>query len=167
MILPKKNSQKNIKNKTPYKHLFDEEFLKSFQSRSHVQILILKHIIYGHCSNIYKQMNTFFRSTPAFKNSIKTQDKHQYVPGLDVYFRSIFFYQSLKFKTSTQIFISLTVRLPRFFTLHTKCTFLPTKPVMLEETVLSKYGPVPGVGNSCKKSVRNRLELPKQVPANK
>lgn len=65
------------------------------------------------------------------------------------------------------IFISLTVRLPRFFTLHTKCTFLPTKPVIFDGIVVSKYGPVPGVGNSCRKSVKNRLELPKQVPANK
>lgn len=60
----------------------------------------------------------------------------------------------------------LTVRLPRFFTLHTKCTFLPTKPVIFDGIVVSKYGPVPGVGNSCRKSVKNRLELPKQVPEN-
>lgn len=54
----------------------------------------------------------------------------------------------------------LTVRLPRFFTLHIKCTFLPTKPVIFDGMVESKYGPVPGVGNSCKKSVKNRLEPP-------
>lgn len=60
----------------------------------------------------------------------------------------------------------LTVRLPRFFTLHTKWTFFPTKPVILDEIVESKYGPVPGVGYSCKKSVRKRLELPKQESEN-
>lgn len=58
----------------------------------------------------------------------------------------------------------LTVRLPKFFTLHTKCTFFPTKPVMFDGIVESKYGPVPGVGYSCKKSVKNRLELPKHEP---
>lgn len=56
--------------------------------------------------------------------------------------------------------------LPRFFTLHTKCTFLPTKPVMFDGIVLSKYGPVPGVGNSCRKSVRKRFEPARQQPVN-
>lgn len=37
---------------------------------------------------------------------------------------------------------------------------------MFDGIVESKYGPVPGVGNSCKKSVRNRLELPLQHPEN-
>lgn len=50
-------------------------------------------------------------------------------------------------------------------TLQTKWTFLPTKPVIFDGIVVSKYGPVPGVGNSCRKSVKNRLELAKQVPA--
>lgn len=30
--------------------------------------------------------------------------------------------------------------------------------------VVSKYGPVPGVGYSCKKSVKNFLELPSEEP---
>lgn len=44
---------------------------------------------------------------------------------------------------------------------------MPTKPVMFDGIVLSKYGPVPGVGNSCRKSVKNRFEPAKQQPANK
>lgn len=58
----------------------------------------------------------------------------------------------------------LTVRLPRFFTLQTKCTVFPTNPVILDGMVVSKYGPVPGVGYSCRKSVKNRLELPSEEP---
>lgn len=38
--------------------------------------------------------------------------------------------------------------------------------MIFDETVESKYGPVPGVGYSCKKSVRKRLELPKQDSEN-
>lgn len=34
--------------------------------------------------------------------------------------------------------------------------------MIFDEIVESKYGPVPGVGYSCKKSVKKRLELPKQ-----
>lgn len=55
-----------------------------------------------------------------------------------------------------------TVRLPKFFTLHTKYTVLPTKPVTLagmDET--SKYGPFnvdACVGQSCKNSVLNSFE---------
>lgn len=64
------------------------------------------------------------------------------------------------------LYLLLTVRFPRFFTLHTKWTFLPTKPVIFDEIVESKYGPVPGVGYSCKKSVRKRLELPIQESEN-
>lgn len=60
--------------------------------------------------------------------------------------------------------IQLTVRLPRFFTLHTKWTLLPTNPVIFAGIVVSKYGPVPGVGNSCRKSVRKRRELPSDDP---
>lgn len=60
--------------------------------------------------------------------------------------------------------IQLTVLFPRFLTLHTRCTFLPTNPVIFDGMVLSKYGPVPGVGNSCRKSVKNRLEPQKHIP---
>lgn len=57
------------------------------------------------------------------------------------------------------IIVPLTVRLPKFLTRHTRCTVLPTSPVTLSGAVVSKYGPVPGVGYSCRKSVRNRREL--------
>lgn len=60
----------------------------------------------------------------------------------------------------------LTVRFPRFFTLHTKWTLLPTNPVIFDGMVVSKYGPVPGVGYSCRKSVRKRRELPSDDPKN-
>lgn len=57
-----------------------------------------------------------------------------------------------------------TVRFPRFFTLHTRWTVLPTSPVMLDGTDVSKYGPVPGVGHSCRKSVRNLREPVARLP---
>lgn len=60
----------------------------------------------------------------------------------------------------------LTVRLPRFLTRQFIFTVLPTRPVMLVGMVVSKMGPpVPGVGRSCKKSVKNRFEAPSELPA--
>lgn len=53
-----------------------------------------------------------------------------------------------------------TVRLPKFFTLQTKYTVLPTRPVTFAGiTVTSKYGPLftVAVGQSCKNSVLNSL----------
>lgn len=58
-----------------------------------------------------------------------------------------------------KIMRKLTVRFPKFFTLQMRCTVLPTSPVTLGGRLVSKYGPVPGVGYSCRKSVRNRFEL--------
>lgn len=69
-----------------------------------------------------------------------------------------------KWNTEKAMWYGLTVRFPRFFTLHTKWTLLPTKPVIFDGMVVSKYGPVPGVGYSCKKSVRKRRELPSDDP---
>lgn len=50
--------------------------------------------------------------------------------------------------------IELTVRFPKFFTLHTRCTVFPTSPVKFDCIEVSKWGPVPGVGHSSRKSVR-------------
>lgn len=52
----------------------------------------------------------------------------------------------------------LTVLLPRFFTRQLRQAVLPTSPVRLLGTEVSKCGPVPGVGSSCRKSVRNRRD---------
>lgn len=55
--------------------------------------------------------------------------------------------------------LKLTVRFPKFFTRHVNLTVFPTSPVMLLLMVVSKVGPpVPGVGRSCRKSVKNRFE---------
>lgn len=51
----------------------------------------------------------------------------------------------------------LTVRFPKFFTLHTRCTVFPTSPVKFDCMEVSKWGPVPGVGHSSRKSVRKFL----------
>jgi hypothetical protein len=63
-----------------------------------------------------------------------------------------------------RLFSVLTVLFPKFLTLHTKWTVFPTRPVTFDVTVVSKYGPVPGVGKSCKNSVRNFRELPAKAP---
>ena len=56
-----------------------------------------------------------------------------------------------------KVSLTLTVLLPKFFTLQLRYAVLPTMPVRLVGTVVSKNGPVPGVGKSCRKSVRNFL----------
>ena len=61
----------------------------------------------------------------------------------------------------------LTVRFPKFLTLQTKCTVLPTKPVTFDIADVSKYGPVPGVGKSCKNSVRNFRDVPANAPVSR
>lgn len=65
------------------------------------------------------------------------------------------------------ISLLLTVRFPKFLTLQTKCTVLPTKPVTFDIADVSKYGPVPGVGKSCKNSVRNFRDVPAKAPASR
>lgn len=58
------------------------------------------------------------------------------------------------------------MRFPRFLTRQVIFTVLPTRPVMLLGMLVSKVGPpVPGVGRSCKKSVKNRFEAPSELPA--
>lgn len=59
---------------------------------------------------------------------------------------------------NTSIFRSLTVLLPRFLTRQLRYAVLPTSPVRLFGTEVSKCGPVPGVGSSWRKSVRNRRD---------
>ena len=62
----------------------------------------------------------------------------------------------------------LTVLLPKFFTRHVNLTVLPTRPVIFEGTVVSNVGPpVPGVGKSCKKSVKKRFEAHSKEPERK
>lgn len=58
----------------------------------------------------------------------------------------------------------LTVRLPKFLTLQIRWTVFPTNPVIFAGTDVSKYGPVPGVGYSCRKSVKKRRELATEEP---
>lgn len=59
----------------------------------------------------------------------------------------------------------LTVRFPKFFTRQVSFTVLPTSPVIFVGTVVSNVGPpVPGVGMSCRKSVKKRFEAPSREP---
>lgn len=70
-------------------------------------------------------------------------------------------------RTRRWIFRRLTVRFPKFFTLHTRCTVFPTSPVKFDCIEVSKWGPVPGVGHSSRKSVRKFLKHDAIPPENR
>lgn len=70
-------------------------------------------------------------------------------------------FRALRFEFFSWIF---TVLFPRFLTLHIRWTVFPTRPVTFDETVVSKYGPVPGVGKSVRNSWRNFLVFPAKAP---
>lgn len=72
------------------------------------------------------------------------------------------FFSSWIFMTNLKFL--LTVLFPKFLTLHTRWTVFPTRPVTFDETVVSKYGPVPGVGKSVRNSCRNFLVFPANAP---